>query len=210
MDSVFIYWDISNILHGAQRFAEAYDDTPDARQLVQINCDALLKLAYVNRPIEKAIAAGSARNQKKQRHLEHCLEAMGVQARIYDRRPLGGTEQQKPDDYLLECMEEDYNNYTDDPGIVVLLTGDGAGHREEMGFYAILGMMHEQGWRIELLSWTHSCHQGMRQWVDDNGYFIPLDKYYEAITFIEPSRLGQKIAPGRESAPLKLLFRPRF
>ncbi|MCY4521600.1 MAG: hypothetical protein OXC13_12585 [Caldilineaceae bacterium] len=30
----------------------------------------------------------------------------------------------------------------------------------------------------------------MRRWADDNGEFIALDDYYDAITFREPSRPG--------------------
>ena len=30
----------------------------------------------------------------------------------------------------------------------------------------------------------------MRQWAEDYGIFIPLDDYYESITFIEPSQPG--------------------
>ena len=46
----------------------------------------------------------------------------------------------------------------------------------------------------EVLSWAHSCNRGMRVWAgyarmggETNGIFIPLDDYYDAITFREPS-----------------------
>ena len=42
MSRVFIYWDNSNILHEAQRFAEERNEGPDARYRVRINFDNIL------------------------------------------------------------------------------------------------------------------------------------------------------------------------
>ena len=43
--------------------------------------------------------------------------------------------------------------------------------------------MHKRGWRVEVLSWRHSCNQGMRRWAEANGVFVALDEHYEGITF---------------------------
>ena len=67
----------------------------------------------------------------------------------------------------------------EDPGIVVLLSGDS-------GFHQNLERMHRRGWRIEVLSWEHSCSLRMRGWVEANGVFIPLDDYYASVTYLEP------------------------
>ena len=64
--------------------------------------------------------------------------------------------------------------------------------------------MHGRGWRVEGLSWAHSCNQGMRRWAEANGMFVALDDHYEAITFREPSRPGHEFAPARKQAPLDL------
>ena len=64
--------------------------------------------------------------------------------------------------------------------------------------------MHKRGWRVEILSWAHSCNQRMRRWAEENGIFVALDDFYAAVTFVEPSRPGFEFAPGRESAPLDL------
>ena len=90
------------------------------------------------------------------------------------------------------------------PGIVALLTGDGAGYARGQGFHRTLERMHNRGWRIEVLSWAHSCHQGMRRWAEANGVFVPLDEHYDAITFREPSRPGHEFAPARDAVPLDL------
>lgn len=68
--------------------------------------------------------------------------------------------------------------------------------------------MHRRGWRVEVLSWAHSCRRGMRRWAEQNGVFIPLDDYYNAITFRESSRGGHEFAPRRDESELNLSRRP--
>ena len=49
----------------------------------------------------------------------------------------------------------------------------------------------KRGWKVKILSWRHSCNQRMRRWAEENGMFVALDDFYEAITFLEPSpKLG--------------------
>ena len=102
---VFVYWDNSNIYHEAQRLAEERDGTPGARYLVRVHFDNLLRLAHADRPVTRAVAAGSIPAETR-------------------------------------------------------------------------------------------------------GVFIPLDDYYDAITFREPSRPGYEFAPPRDQAPLDLTRRP--
>ncbi len=202
MDGIFIYWDNSNIFHEAQRYAEERQEGPGARYRVRIHFENLLALARVDRPMEKAIAVGSVPPEMRQ--LWNRMESNGIQVRLFDR---GGTErgeQEMPDRVLQLRMLEDALDYNGDPGVAVLLTGDGAGYLEGAGFHSTLERMHKRGWRVEILSWGHSCNQRMRRWAETNGVFVPLDDFYEAITFLEPSRLGHEFAPPRPAAPLDL------
>ena len=121
---------------------------------------------------------------------------------------LGRGEQDVPDRVLQFRMLEDALDYNGDPGIAVLLTGNGAGYSEGAGFHSTLERMHKRGWRVEILSWAHSCNQRMRRWAEENGLFIALDDYYESLTFIEPSRPGAEYAPARDSAESALSRRP--
>ena len=59
MSGVFVYWDNSNIFNEAQRIAAEREGTAGARYLVRINFDNMLRLAHADRPLEKAVAAGS-------------------------------------------------------------------------------------------------------------------------------------------------------
>jgi hypothetical protein len=206
MDRVFIYWDNSNIFHEAQRLAEEGTEGANARYRVRINFDNLLGLAHADRPMQRAIAAGSVPPELRQ--LWNRMESNGVEVQLFDRGSPERGEQEMPDRLLQLRMLEDALDFNGDPGIVVLLTGDGAGYLERAGFHSTLERMHRRGWRVDILSWAHSCNQRMRRWAEENGVFVALDEFYEAITFLEPSRPGFEFASGRDSAALDLSYRP--
>ena len=206
MDRVFIYWDNSNIYHEAQRLAEEMEGTPGARHLVRVHFDNLLRLAHADRPLGRAVAAGSIPPEMQQlwnRMENHCVEV-----KLYDRGQRDQGEQEVPDRWLQLLMLEDALDYNGDPGIVVLLTGDGAGYADGRGFHSTLERIQKRGWLVEVLSWAHSCRRGMREWAKTNGVFIPLDDHYDAITFREPSRPGHELAAPRRQADLDLSRRP--
>lgn len=206
MNDVFIYWDNSNIFHEAQRIAEEREGTPGARYLIRIHFDNLMRLARADRPLKKAVAAGSV--PPEMRLLWNRMENSGVEVRLFDRGARDRGEQEVPDRWLQLRMLEDALDHNGDPGIVVLMTGDGAGYVEGQGFHSTLERMHKRGWRIEVLSWRHSCNRGMRDWATANGVFVPLDDYYGAITFREPSRPGHELALPRNPETLDLTDRP--
>lgn len=205
MDEVFVYWDNSNIFLEAQRLAEELDEGPNARYRVRINFDNLLRLAQADRPLKKALAAGSVPPQMRQ--LWNRLENRGVEVKLFDRGDPGRGEQEMPDRILQLRMLEDALDYNGDPGITVLLTGDGAGYLEGAGFHSALERMYKRGWRVEILSWANCCNRRMREWAERNGVFVALDKYYSAITFLEPSRPGHAFARSRGSTKLDLTRR---
>ena len=205
MDNVFIYWDNSNIFHEAQRFAESSNDGPDARYRVRINFDNMYRLAHADRPVKHAVAAGSVPPEMRQ--LWNRMENLGVDVNLFDRGDPQRGEQEMPDRVLQLRMLEDALDYNGDPGIAVLLTGDGAGYVEGSGFHSTLERMKRRNWRIEILSWEHSCNRRMRQWAQQNGVFVPLDDFYESITFTVPSREGYQFAAPHYSADLDLARR---
>ncbi len=206
MSGVFIYWDNSDIFHEAQRLAEGRVEGPAARYRVRVNFDNMLRLASVDRQVEKAIAAGSVPPEMRQ--LWNRMERRGIEVKLFDRGNPERGEQDMPDRVLQLRMLEDALDHNGDPGTVVLLTGDGAGYLEGAGFHSTLERMHKRGWLVEILSWAHSCNQRMRSWAEENGVFVALDDFYKAVTYVEPSRPGFEFAPGRESAPLDLSQRP--
>ena len=206
MEKAFIYWDNSNIFHEAQRLAEERNRTPGARYLIRIHFERIMDLARAGRDVGRAVAAGSVPPEMRQ--LWNRLENSGVEVRLYDRGDGTGSEQQVPDQVLQLSMLKDALLYNGDPGVAVLLTGDGAGYERGDGFHSALELMHSKGWRIEILSWAHATNRRMRQWAEDNGVFVALDDFYDSITFREPSRPGHEFAPARDAAPLDLSKRP--
>ena len=68
--------------------------------------------------------------------------------------------------------------------------------------------MHKRGWRIEVISWRHSCNNRMRRWAERNGKFIALDDFYESVTLLEPPAPGRPVADPRHPVPLDLSKRP--
>lgn len=202
MDSVFIYWDNSNIFLEAQRLAEQRQEGPEARWRVRINFENLLRLAHADRQLQRALAAWSI--PPEMRHLWNHLEARDVEAELVDRGVPDSGEQGMPYTILQLHMLQDALDHNGDPGIAVVVTGDGAGYLEGGWFHRTLELMHTRGWRIEILSWKYSGNQRMRQWAEQHGIFVALDDFYEAITFLEPSRPGHKLAQSRDSAELDL------
>ena len=207
MSKVFIYWDNSNIFVSAQTIAAEREGTL-ARSRVRIHFENMFKLAHCDREVAKALAVGSV--PPEMRHLWNKLETQGLKVELYDRGEISRGEQNVPDKILQLRMLEDGFDNNGNPGTVVLLTGDGAGYVEGEGFHSTLERLHNRNWKIEILSWAGVCNRRMRQWAEKNGVFIPLDDYYDAVTFIEPTIvLGNEFAPGREAIEVDVANRPK-
>lgn len=96
-------------------------------------------------------------------------------------------------------------NRLENRGVEVrLFDRGGAGYLEGAGFHRTLERMHARGWRVEILSWADSTNRRMREWAEANGVFVPLDDFYEAVTFMEPSLPGHELAQPRDAAALDL------
>lgn len=202
MSGVFVYLDNSNIFHAAQDLAEERNGDANARHRVRIQFENLLRLAQADRPLEKALAAGSI--PPALINLWNRMADAGVEVHLFDRGEPGRGEQETPDQWLQLRMLEDSVDYLGNPGIVVLLTGDGAGYNEGRGFHRTLERMKRLDWGVEVLSWVHSTNRRMKEWVEANGVFVPLDDYYEAVTYTNTPRLGQEPAPARETVEMDL------
>ena len=202
MESVFIYWDNSNIFHEAQRLAVQREEGANARYRVRIEFENLLRLAHADREVKRALAVGSVPPEMRQ--LWNRMEAMGVEVKLFDRGDSSRGEQEVPDRLLQLRMLEDALDFNGDPGIAVVLTDDGDGYHEGTGFHSTLERMRRRDWRVEILSWAHACNQRMRRWAESNGAFVSLDDFYDSITFTEPSKPGHEFAMPRNPAELDL------
>lgn len=205
MDKVFMYWDNSNILISAEDVAVRREGE-GARPRVRIHFRNLLALARAARPIERALAVGSV--PPELRTVWNSLDNEGVEVRLLERGPLTGGKQ-GVDQLLQTQMLRDGYDFVGAPGTAVLLTGDGRGFADGAGFHADLERMRDRGWRIEVLSWRHSCARKMREWAAEHGVFVPLDDHYRSVTFLESPPQGHPVAPPRYPTPLDLAGRRR-
>lgn len=200
MDDVFIYWDNSNIFIGAQDVAVDREGET-ARSRVRIHFPNMLKLAHGGRNVMRAVAAGSV--PPELRSVWNRLENNGVDVRLLERGTVYGREQ-GVDQILQTEMLRDGFDHNGDPGIVVMLTGDGAGFVDGVGFHADLFRMQKRGWRVEVVSWKYSCNRRMREWAEQNGVFVALDDFYDSITFLEHPKPGDPVGDPRFSVSIDL------
>ena len=202
---VFIYWDNSNIFHGAQDEAVVREGV-DARRRVRVNFKNLLRLAHADRPVAKALVAGSI--PPALRAVWDRMRDEGVEVRLFDRGASDRSEQEVPDRVLQLRMLEDAVDFNGSPGVAVMLTGDGKGFHAGAGFHRTLERMHRKGWKVEILSWGNSCNQRMRKWAEEVGAFVALDDFYDSVTFLSSSGDEFPEEDPRESAEVNLSRRP--
>ena len=159
-----------------------------------------MELAVAGRSLRRALAAGSI-PPEMENLWTRLRQTPGVEVDTYRRGAHG--EQGVPDVRLQLNMYKDVKRYP--PGVAVLLTGDEAGYQREEGFLPALRDVSSDGWKIELLSWEHCVNRELRRWVEDNGVFISLDKYYDQVTYLEPGFDGSE---GRLANRVNLTSRP--
>lgn len=199
MSDTFVFWDNSNIFIGAQTVAEEKEGMA-ARRTIRVSFDRLLKLATADRHLEYAIAVGSI--PPELRHVWNRLETAGVGVELYERGADSGAEQ-AIDQALQVHMLRKAVDFNGDPGTAVMLTGDGKGFLDGVGFHADLERMQKRGWKIEVLAWDSSCNKRMRDWAVNIGVYVPLEDFYDNITFTEDYHTVI-----RQSVPMDLSKRP--
>jgi hypothetical protein len=181
MKKIFVFWDNSNIFISAKAVA-AEREGGDAAYQVRIQFDHLLQLALAGRTLEYAIAVGSV--PPPLRHVWNRLEQAGVKVELFERGSLSAREQ-AVDQALQTHMLRKALDYNGVPGIAVMLTGDGAGFLDGVGFHADLERMHKRGWGVEVLAWERTCNPRLMQWANKIGVFVSLEDFYDAVTFTE-------------------------
>lgn len=199
MDRVFIFWDNSNIFIGAKDIAEQREGF-QSRYSIRISFQALLDLCKAGRKVAEAIAVGSI--PPEVRHVWNRLERAGVKVQLLERG-YESHKEQGVDAVLQTAMLRAALDNNGNPQTVVILTGDGRGFEDSVGFHADLERMQKRGWKIEILAWEQSCNNKMKNWAESVGVFIPLEEHYNSITYTEES--GRVI---RQAKPLDFNKRP--
>jgi len=192
----YVFWDNSNIFLSARQMAGEKDGF-GAERAVRLQFENLFKLAAAGRDVGKAWCAGSI-TRDFQSVWERFSARTGILPEIFETGRISGKEQgvdQCLQVWMLRCLAD-----VRPPQVAVLLTGDGRGYEDGAGFHADLERMHKAGWGIEVLSWDSACNARLKAWAREAGVYVPLENYYESITFIEGARV---------SKPVNLKHRPR-
>jgi hypothetical protein len=186
-DYVNLYVDNSNIFLEGQRFAETIGENRAAFRIYFRN---FIQLAVSGRKLNEVVWGGSIPPANDE--VWHFLNEISVRPDLIPRSTSGENETV---DHLIQLkMHRHVRKYRSSPGTVVLATGDGKGYYREDGFlYDVKGFL-EDGWRIEIMSWDHSCHGELKNFAQAHGRFICLDNYYNSITFLQGGRI---VAPLR-------------
>lgn len=192
---VQIFWDNSNIFVSAKRVAERKEGACATHQ-VRVHFENLLQLASAGRHVEKAVCVGSVPPDLGK--LWKRIEETGTQVSLLERGADSGKEQGVDENLQSHMLRVGYDY--PEPGVIVLLTGDGRGFDDGVGFHSDLERLHRIGWGVEVISWRLSCANKLREWAQglSHGVFVDLEKYYESVTFLEKNR---------RAAPLSLRSR---
>ncbi|KWT89413.1 NYN domain-containing protein [Candidatus Magnetominusculus xianensis] len=176
---VFIFWDNSNIFISGRTVASEKEGE-DASYQLRLQFNNILELASAGRDIECAIAVGSV--PPELRHVWNKMEQSGIKVELHERG-LDSNKEQAVDQALQVHMLRKAFDYNGTPGIAVMLTGDGHGFLDGVGFHADLERMHKKGWGIEVIAWERTCNSKLKKWASEVGTFIRLEDYYESVTF---------------------------
>lgn len=186
---VLIFWDNSNIFIPARYVANRREGA-GAEPEIRIHFDHLFNLAKAGRRVKQGVCVGSVPPELE--HVWMKLRATGVIVELYERGHGTGTEQgvdQCLQVHMLRALAD-----IDPPEVAVLLTGDGAGYETGAGFHADLERLAKRGWGVEVLSWDIACNKKLKAWAQQAGVYVPLESYYDAVTFRERLRSAQSLS----------------
>jgi hypothetical protein len=141
MKKVHLFWDNSNIFVSGKSVVTKKESHYEA-QNIRIEFQNLYGLALASRDPEKAVCVGSV--PPEMAAVWSRLRAAGVHVELFERGAESGREQ-GVDQCLQVHMLRSLADNLDDPGIAVLLTGDGKGFLDGVGFHADLERMQKRG-----------------------------------------------------------------
>jgi hypothetical protein len=180
MCSIYLFWDNSNVFISARTVADEKEGLY-GKPNVRIQFENLFRLAAGDRNVKSAVCVGSVPPELAT--VWDRLERIGVHVEKYERGQYSGKEQgldQCLQVWMLRALAD-----SDQPAVAVLLTGDGKGYEDGVGFRADLERMHKKGWGIEVVTWERTCNRNLKEWTAKVGVFVRLEDYYSSVTFLE-------------------------
>lgn len=181
---MYLFWDNSNIHYSGLDTVFPMIEPGKKRELYRTYFKNLFELVRDGRTIKAAYAAGSVPPPSDD--LWVYLENLGIDMTLLDKTA-DGKEQDSVDMSLQTNMFR--VALDNEPGTMVLLTGDGSGGTLGKGFLADLRRIHKLGWNIEVYAWESTCNRYLKEFAEENGKFVALESYYYSITFLKGERV---------------------
>lgn len=153
MPKVHVFWDNSNIYIGAQAALQKLGRRSAG---TRIDFENLLKLAMGGRLLARGHCVGSVPPEVWAVWVQ-LAKKTGIKPELFERGAASGKEQavdQALQVQMLRALVDEQQ-----PQVAVLLTGDGRGYADGVGFHADLKRLYDKGWAIEVLSWEDTRAQ---------------------------------------------------
>jgi hypothetical protein len=203
MPKVHVFWDNSNIYIGAQAALQKRGSRSNS---TRIDFENLLKLAIGGRQLAKGHCVGSVPPDVWAVWVQ-LAKKTGIKPELFERGAESGKEQAVDQALQVQMLRALIDE--PEPQIAVLLTGDGKGYTDGVGFHADLERLHKRGWAIEVLSWEDTCAGALKRWAAQVGCFIPLDSYIDNLVFEQGlTKVKQLDLRKRPSAKIPVAAKP--
>ena len=186
-DRVHILWDNSNIFLSGRTTGENLEQKTEG---FRIQFEHLIDLEADHRTIEQVFCVGSI-PPPTDSVWDHIERLTGKKPELFERGASSGKEQAVDQALQTRMLRLGYDYIP--PETILLLTGDGRGFEEGVGFFADVVRLHKFGWKVEIFAWKNNCKREMREWAEKNGLFVPLDDFYSSITFLEKKRRAKAV-----------------
>lgn len=182
-----IFWDNSNIWLVGQEVCK--QNEPGHELAFRIHFAHLLDYVRNGRDIDYAYVAGSIPPNNDP--LWDRFRNLGVNVETQERGARTGREVAV--DEIIQLKMANLILDQADPGTMVLLTGDGSGYDDGIGFTAQLERAIRHRWEIEVVSWDARCSNTLRTFARNNGTYRRLEPVYGQVTFINNLRWAADI-----------------
>lgn len=206
MSRVHIVWDNSNLFISERSYCQKKEWGKE--NLFRINFENLIDLAADGRPVEQVFCVGSV-PPPTDSVWGHIEAKTGKKPELYERGAESGKEQAIDQALQTRMLRLGYDY--DPAETLVLMSGDGRGHEENVGFFSDIKRLHKVGWSIEVIAWRDNCSRAMQEWAETSGVFVDLGEFYSQVTFLQKENVANSISKkgGRYTKPLDLSNRPR-
>jgi hypothetical protein len=176
-----VFWDNSNIWLVGRNVCHQREPGDEAG--FRIHFSQLLDFVLDGRVLDYAFVGGSVPPQSDP--LWSRFASLGVAVDKQERGETTGGEI-AVDEMIQLAMA---NRVLDEqPGTIILLTGDGSGYSDGKGFIKQLERAHKHGWAIEVVSWDAGCNRYLRHFAEQHGTYRSLEPVYALVTFINNKR----------------------